>query len=431
MTVTLSLLYVLLLVTAVLQGAAAGRLAFAGLAVYAVAMASFGVYPGSGCPREIAAAAAASGAGFFAVNTGLLAAGVVLTAAAAARTVRERRRSLPGPALMAVSIYTLWQLRALALASGLLRTLLAALAAGGAMILVAGALRHLGRRDRRCEPPLRWRVRGRPLITAVVAAGALAVLLAPQAGLVFVGLITVAAADYIGRRTEGGAGVPWLLVAGLGLIPVWWLLATIAGPVGLGLASLGDVPLSPRAEILLALPLALIAWSFLGAWPAHRPFPGGLFAPLAVALWLRVARPALAEGLDHWRPLLMPLGVLGVWGGAFTGRSAAALNALAFVALASETRGSPAAALLLTASALALPAIRTPAWRWPQRGVAERLSWAVAALALPLMLEPGFRREVTYTLAAGVGAALAIWLGLAPPPEERDGAATDAGTPTP
>jgi hypothetical protein len=204
-------------------------------------------------------------------------------------------------------------------------------------------------------------------------------------------------------------------------------MATIAGPVGLRIASLGDVPLSPRAEVLLALPLALVAWSCLGLWPAHRLFPGGLLAPLGLALWLRVARPALASGLDHWQPLLMPLGVLGIWGGAITGRRAAALNALAFVALATEGPGSPGGALLLVAAALALGASRrleaSEAWR----GLAEQLAWAVALLALPLVLEAGFRRQVTYTLATAAGTAVAVWLGLAPEREHRDTTAPVAG----
>jgi hypothetical protein len=112
----------------------------------------------------------------------------------------------------------------------------------------------------------------------------------------------------------------------------------------------------------------------------------------------------------------MPLGVLGVWGGAVTGRSAGVLNALAFVALASEAGGSPAAALVLAAAAVALAEGRGPG---ALRGLVERLSWTIAVLVLPLVLEAGFRRQVAYTLAAAGGAAAAVWLGLAPPRGDR------------
>jgi hypothetical protein len=172
--------------------------------------------------------------------------------------------------------------------------------------------------------------------------------------------------------------------------------------------------------------LALVVWGCLGLWPAHRLFPGGLLAPLGVVLWLRVARPALADGLDHWQPLLMPLGVLGVWGGGMNGRSPVALNALAFVALASAAGGS-AAALLLAAAALALAASRAPAGSAPAGRLAERLAWSVVILALPLLLEAGFRRQVTYTVAAAGGAAVAVWLGFEPGRDDSDATAPGAG----
>jgi hypothetical protein len=60
------------------------------------------------------------------------------------------------------------------------------------------------------------------------------------------------------------------------------------------------------------------------------------------------------------------------------------------------------------------------------RRLGERLAWAIAVLALPLLLEAGFRRQVTYTLAAAGGAAVAVWLGLGQGRDDRDATATDA-----
>lgn len=428
MTVTLSTLYVLLAIGALLRAPTRpGRLALVGLVPYAVAMASYAVNPGADDPHTIAAAARMSGAAFFAVNSALLALGAVLAAVVALGALREHARSPGALMLLAVSGFTLWRLRAPVAASGTLRSALI-LASGGAVLGVLAVLLHRFKRSSRPgDGALRWAVlRGRPAVRAAFVAGAAGVVLGPHAALVFGGLMVAAAADHLARRARGRADLPWLPAATLGLLPVWWLLATIAGPVGLGTASLGDVPLSPRAEILLALPLALVVWSCLGLWPAHRVFPGGLLAPLGVALWLRVARPALPDGLAHWQPVLMPLGVLGVWGGALGGYGSAALNALAFVALASGAGGSTAA-WLLAAAALALAASQGSAAPQAVRGLAERLAWGIAILALPLLLEAGFRTQVTYTLAAAGGAALALWLGPCLERDDRDAAPPAAG----
>ncbi|MGE5231384.1 MAG: hypothetical protein ACM3NS_06555 [Deltaproteobacteria bacterium] len=407
----LSTLYVLLALAALLQAPTRlGRLALVGLVPYAVAMASYAVTAGSIDPRAIAAAARVSGAAFFAVNSALLALGAVLAAVVALGALREHARSPGALVLLAVSGFTLWRLRPPVAASGTLRVALILASAGAALGLLAVLLQRVKRSNRQ-EDALQWAVlRERPAVRAAFVAGAAGVVFGPHVALVFGGLMMAAAADRLARRARGHADLPWLPVATLGLLPVWWLLATIAGPVGLGTASLGDVPLSPRAEILLALPLALVVWSCLGLWPAHRLFSGGLLAPLAVALWLRVARPALADGLAHWQPVLMPLGVVGVWAGALGGRGSAILNALAFVALASGAAGSTAA-LLLAAAALALAA--SPGLAGPQavRRLADRLAWGIAILALPLLLKAGLRTQVTYTLAAAGGAALALWLG--------------------
>jgi hypothetical protein len=243
--------------------------------------------------------------------------------------------------------------------------------------------------------------------------GALGVVGGRHTGQIFVGLWLAAVCDFLDRRQRGAARIPWLLLASLLLGPAWWFMATVAGPLGLRLTALSVVPFSPAAERLLALPLGLVAWALLGLWPMRRVFPDGLLAPLGIALWLRVLSPAVSGGLEHWQPVFVPLGVVGLWGAAVTGRGPSACNALAFIALAGEGPGSVPAALILGATGLALAI--APAHG--SRGAAERLAWMLVALALPFAFEVGFRAQVTYTLLAGAGVALAGWTCLGRMPE--------------
>lgn len=101
-------------------------------------------------------------------------------------------------------------------------------------------------------------------------------------------------------------------------------------------------------------------------------------------------------------------------------RGASALNAMGFLALASATPGSGSWALLLIGAGLAVG-------RWSERpspvhGPLQRLGWASSALVLPMTLTAGFRTQVTYTLLAFVGFALALWRGVS----EVDGAAASS-----
>ncbi len=420
MTVTLPALYAVLVLGAAFPEPPRARVALVGLAPCALAVASYAVEPGSGDLPVIAGAARASSALFFTVNTGLLLLGAALAAAVALAVLRDRPRSPRGLALLAGSGLVLWRVAGLAGPSGAVRSVLAGAAAALLGAGVGTVLLWLRRSTRSSPSPVGWPGLGGSLPVAfALGLGALAVVAGSRVGLVFLGLGVAAVADFLGRRAIGQGRVPWLPAVALALVPIWWLMTTIAGAVGLGVANLADVPFSPRAEILIALPLALVAWSCLGLWPVQRLLPAGLLAPLGLALWLRVARPAVPEGLEHWQALLFPLGVLGVWGGALTGSSVAALNALAFVALASGAPGSAVGAVLLAVSALALAVAQRPGGERAGGTVVERLAWVIAALGLPFVLEAGFRAQVTYTLAAAAGAAATFWLGLTPEPGER------------
>ncbi len=430
MTIPLPGAYALLVLGASIQQRPRARLAFVALVPFALAVASLGVNPGSGDPHVIGQVARASASAFFGVNAGLLLLGAALAAAAALAALRDRPPSPGGLVLLGGAGIAFWVGGELAHASGAGRSVLA----GAGVAAVAAAVGGLIQSFRRGgvsseEPQIRWPgLPGNRLAAVGFALGALAVVAGPRVGLVFLGLAVAAAVDFFDRRGRSGIRFPWLPGAVMVLAPVWWLMATIAGPVGLRVADLGDVPLSPRAEILLALPVGLVAWACFGLWPAHRLFPGGLFAPLGVALWLRMGSPALAGGLQHWQPVLVPIGVLGLWGAAIMGRSVATLNAMAFVTLASGPPGSGLAGLLLTGTALAVG-------RWsgsagPAHEPVRRLGWASAALVLPVALEAGFRSQVTYTLAAAAGLALALWLDFAPRSDPGVSDSRSAGPPT-
>jgi hypothetical protein len=219
-------------------------------------------------------------------------------------------------------------------------------------------------------------------------------------GLVFVGAIATAASAYLIQRSAHGRRPPVAPALTLTLLAAWWLMTTIAGHTALPLEALASVPLSPAAERLLAPLLLLAGWALAGLWPFHRQLPGALSAPAGAFLMARVAIPALPEGLDHWRPLAMPLVVLGVWHAALTGRRSLVAVGMAWVGvLAPEGRGLPGAALLLAAG-LTLEALEHIERRagpvLPVRVIARVL---VASGSL-IAVAAGLRGEVSYTVLA-------------------------------
>jgi len=407
-------LYVLLVLAATaVEPAAARRIAFIGLVAFALGLAAYAVSPGSDELAAIGLAAASSTDAFFRVNTGLLLLGIVLCATAAVHAIRHGPPAAPGRALALLGIggFALWTLAPLIARSGGWRPALAAAAVAVPATVGGVAIDRLGPAKRFPElPGIVWPgASSRSLaLAAGFGLGALGTAVAPHAGVVFSGLALAALTDFLDRRQRGIARVPWFPCIVLVLAPAWWLMATIAGPVGLSLSTLPEIPFSPAAERLIALGLGVVAWAALGLWPLHRVFPDGLLAPLGIALWLRVASPAVPAGLEHWQPLFVAAGVLGLLGAAVTGRGAAACNALAFVALAANAPASAPAALILGSTGLALRI----APRGAPRGAAQRLAWMLAALALPFAFEAGFRSQVIYTLIAGAGTALAGWTSI-------------------
>ncbi len=437
------LFFWLLLGAASLEPARSRRFALVGLVAFAIGAGAFAVNPGPMPAHALALQSADAGLppSYIAVNGGLLLLGVALVLASAAQGFRAAPLAGAVGLLLLVSGagVTFWSVAPLVRLAGAWHVLAAAAAIGGIGLLVALVVRvaRVGRAVRWLDrevlapagpltpwPPPR---EGPVAALAAGAAGSAAAVFGRHTAFVFAGATLAAAGAAYYWWHHGRSRVVLLLpvLLGVTLASLYWFMATIAGPVGLSLRALSDVPFSPAAGVLVALPLGLAAWACAGLWPLQGVVPGTLLAPLGAALWLRVGVPAVPEGLSHWQPLLVPLGAIGVWYGAAVGSVPQALAALAFAALASLAPGSPRAAELLLGAAVlselgaALPRLGPAA----SRG----LSWVVIVAAgwgALVGLEAGLHAQVVYTIVAAAGFALAAWTGLAAPLGAVDSTAT-------
>ncbi len=252
-------------------------------------------------------------------------------------------------------------------------------------------------------------------------AGALVTAAGPHLSLVVAGVILAAWSGWLVQRSGGGSRLPLVPVLTLLLLPAWWLMATIAGPEGLAVGALPMLPTSPAAERLLGLVFLVVAWATAGLWPLHRQVPAAPLAPVGALLLVRVVLPAVPDGLEHWRPLVMPAIVLGIWHAALSGRLAGVAVGLAWVGLLGASREGLSGAALLLAGALALELGQTGrVHRWrPVVRVASALAAGAGAL---LAVESGLGVEVVYTvlavggIVAAVGHTMPQGPALTPPP---------------
>jgi hypothetical protein len=192
------------------------------------------------------------------------------------------------------------------------------------------------------------------------------------------------------------------------LVPGYWLLATIAGPVGLRIGELPLGPLSPAAESLLAAAMLLSGWTTAGLWPLHRQMPGVLVGVVGALLLVRVALPLTPAGLEQWRPLVVPVLVVGLWHAAAHGRWPLVAVGGAFVGLVSPGQTGWMGAWLLAGAALVLEIAAMAAKSLPRARAAELVAWLSATWGGLLVLEAGLRGEVVYTAVGTVGLALLI-----------------------
>jgi hypothetical protein len=397
----------------------------------------------AGSPADLALTAPDRlGDGFLVVNGGLLLVGAILLIAGAALAGPGRTR--PAARLVtALGLALLWQPCArFVAAAGFLRAFGAAVALGlagsvlgaaGRVLASSGGMQRLTGRVFRAPleaPRLRpgWPGPALMLVVALAAAG-----VGPHVAAVFLGVIAGTWAAYLLAHTPGMRPVPLAPVLTLVLVPAYWLLATIAGPIGLGLGTSAEIPVSPAAESVTAPLLLLAAWSTAALWPLHRQHPGALAAPLGALLLARIALPLTPGGLEYWRPVAVPLLVLGLWHAAAHARwPLLAAGAGVLGAAGATTAGASGAPwLLATGAALELAALRPrPTWlttMWVTTSI-RAAAWLAASWGGLRVVEGGLRGEVVYTALGTLGLALIV---AAPRPRAPSRAPSDADSGAP
>jgi hypothetical protein len=399
------------------------RLAAAGMVSLGLGMAAWRVSsPG---PEGSLARPEGLGQGCLVVNGGLLVLGLGLVAWAAAKN-GSGPRSVAARLAVAVGAVLVGSVcAALVTAGGVVRVVASTVALGlaglvliasGRAIVSAHSAAALG--GRVFGEPLRLHIpagRRDPWLAAAAVAGAAAVALGPHVAPVFLGAIVAAWGGFFLSHPRGGHPLPIAPALVLVLVPAWWLLAAVAGPVGLRLDALPSVPLSPAAESLVAPALLLAAWSIAGLWPLHLQVPGALLGPVGALLLLRIGHPLAPGGLQQWQPLILPLLIVGLWHAATRRRwplLAAGAGLLGMVELVPA--GALGAALLLGAGVvLEIHGPKAPvagnAWQ-----AFTAIVWVACACGGLLVLEGGLRSEVVYTAFGAAGLALIVAAGADP-----------------
>jgi hypothetical protein len=418
----------LALAAALLVGERERRLAAAGLLILGLALAAWR----AGSPPGVEPAPPVRlGRGFLVVNAGLLLVGSGLVCGVLLHSPRERFRAwarllgalgivLLGPVLIAF-LRAGGQAPALASATGL-ALVGAAVTVGARAIVSSGPVRVVARHL--APAPLMpvflpWPGARRTI--GVIVACLIATLIGSHVVAVFSGVMVAAWAAWLGFQRPSARSLPIAPTLTLLLLPAAWLLATIAGPLGLRVAVLPQVPLSPAAELLLSPALLLAGWATAGLWPLQGQLPGALLAPAGALLLARVAHPLVPDGLEYWRPLAVPFLILGLWNAAAWGRWPLVLAGTAVLAVAVGTPVSitPWAALL--AAGLALE-FREALKLSPRQAMVARVAvWALVTWSGVRVLEAVLRGEVVYTALGVLVLALIIAAGReraepSPPP---------------
>jgi hypothetical protein len=392
------------------------RLAAGGLACLGLGLAAWRTT--SADPGGALASPAQLGAGFLVVNGSLLLLGLALVVWAVGLGGLGRRRAV---AILATALGVILIARLSAeplLAAGLVRAAVSALAlglAGTALLVVGRSVAATGPGSalgqRLFSVPLRPvlpQTRRAWWLGAVLAGSTAATALGPHVAVVFSGVMVTAWSGYFLFHIRISRPVPVAPLLSLLLLPAYWLLATVAGPVGLSIAALPLVPLSPAAEALIAPALLLVGWSVAGLWPLHRQVPGA-FTGVAGALLLgRIALPLAAGGLEYWRPLMVPLLLLGMWHAAARARWPLLAIGGGLLGIAGLAPAGTRGAGWLIGSALVLELSSMASLPEGVRRVARLAGWVSGAWGGLLVLEGGLRGEVVYTTLGTVVLALLI-----------------------
>ena len=270
----------------------------------------------------------------------------------------------------------------------------------GALLLGTAFLRsRVGRSLSRvpsAPPVLRSVPTGYPVLGVALSTGFAAV--GTHLSLVFLGAILAAWSAWLVPATPRRA-IPLGPALTLLLLPTYWLLHTIAGPVGLAMPSLTNVPLSPAAERLISFALLLVVWGMSGLLPFHRPMTGALSALAAALILTRVGMEAVPEGLAYWRTMAFPILVVALWVAGFQKRLDLVAVAGGLLGLLSLDPDGILGGYLLLAAAILLEV-------GSRVGVVLVLLAACGGIAA---LTGALRVEVVYSVLAliGVGVALA------------------------
>lgn len=384
--------------TALLVDTRAARLAGAGLGALVLSLAALrAAYDPGGLPGDFAA-----------VELALVVVGLAALGAALVHGARGLR-SLAAAALAVVGVALVWGRLGSIAASAPLGGSAAAVGVvgGGAVLAWAAARGVLARVGVKSHPPLETLdLRS----VAVAVAGVVLAATGPHLFLVGLGVVLASLALWAAAPRPRGirATLPFLVTV-LALAPAAWLFGAIAGDQGLALVTLSELPLSPAAEALLAPLLLLAAWSVAGLWPLPRSPVAGIAGTAGVLLLARAAAPALAQGLEHWRPLAFPILLIGIWQGTATGRWSGVMIGGALLALTTGSAEATIAAWCLSGAALAMAVVGR---LWP-----GRLAWVRcgAALAAGYGVWPatlaGLGAEVVYTALGVAGMAVLLAAG--------------------
>jgi hypothetical protein len=271
----------------------------------------------------------------------------------------------------------------------------------GALLLGMAFLRsRVGRSPPRvpsAPPVLRSVPTGYPVVGIALGTGLAA--LGTHLSLIFLGAILAAWSAWWLVPATPRRAIPLGPTLTLLLLPTYWFLHTIAGPVGLAMPSLPDVPLSPAAERLISSALLLVVWGMSGLPPFHRPMTGALSAPAAALVLTRVGMEAVPDGLAYWRTMAFPILVVALWVAGFRKRLDLVAVAGGLLGLLSlDPDGILGGYLLLAAAILLEVGSRT--------SIVLVLLGACGGIAA---LTGTLRVEVVYSVLAliGVGVALA------------------------
>jgi hypothetical protein len=312
----------------------------------------------------------------------------------AVETGAALRPRIAGAVLIALVLLLGWLARGLIVRAG------AAAGVAAVVVLAAGAgLVALVRAAAQATAAARATATGRaappetPARRVAALVGALLAIAGPNVWLVIGGALLAA----------GSVSLVILAVAAAGLVPSLWFMHTVAGAVGLRIATIEIIPLSAAAEAMLAPALAFGAFALFGLWPLRR-WGTPVLVPVGVAVLLRLGA-AVPTGLQSWETVLVPLGVIALIHALLTVDPAEAVAAGAWLAAVTDARLGAillAAGAVLQAVAARIPGVRTTLTMW--LGV---LTWSVTAAGAALTLQSLLGREVVYAvLSAAVTAAL-------------------------